>query len=44
MRHVPPQQGATDLPVLTRALSGERMLESFSRFLPPRGGEQRELI
>ena len=40
MRHVPPQQGATDLPVLTRALSGERMLESFTRFLPPHSGDR----
>ena len=39
MRHVPPLRGATDLPVLTQALAGDRMLESFIRFLPPRGGE-----
>jgi aminoglycoside phosphotransferase (APT) family kinase protein len=37
MRHVPPQRGATDLPVLTQALASDRMLESFRRFLPPRG-------
>jgi aminoglycoside phosphotransferase (APT) family kinase protein len=38
MRHAPPEQGATDLPALEQALSGERMLVAFQRFLPPRDG------
>jgi aminoglycoside phosphotransferase (APT) family kinase protein len=36
LRYAAPQQGAADLPVLDQALSAERMLDAFRRYLPPR--------